>query len=254
MEHNLTGRMTQYPLIIIPDCCDYLDPAFLTELKTYLNQGGKLLIIGPKSAGIFAGELGIQSAETLPEASAFISADRKIGSIRSEMLKVKLTGDTKVLSSFYSGSDFRDTLEMAASSIRSVGKGKIAACYFNAGKAYWEYKTPAIRDFLTETVRELMPPVVEVHGSHLVHVALNQLNGKMIVNLINTAGEHTNPNAIGYDQVPALHHIRVSFRPGTKISKVIQQPEGKELEVYDLDGKPTVSIGEIALHEILEVY
>jgi hypothetical protein len=44
MEHHLTGKMDKYPLIIIPEC-DYLEPAFIEELKKYVSSGGHLLML-----------------------------------------------------------------------------------------------------------------------------------------------------------------------------------------------------------------
>lgn len=254
MEHNLTGRMNQFPLIIIPGC-NYLDPAFLQELRSYVTNGGKLLVIGSETAGLFAADLGIQSAETVPIASAFISADHKIGSVRSELLKVQLDNKADILSRFYTGSDFREVSSIVAASSHSVGKGMIAACYFDAGTAYREYKTPIIRDFLAETVRSLFPdPVVEVQGSHLVHVAVNALDGKLMISLINTAGEHANQAALGYDEIPPLHHITVRITLPEKPAGVTLQPEGKPLQFTWRDGAAVVTLEEVKIHEILEIF
>jgi hypothetical protein len=47
-EHHLTGRMSQYPLIVIPEW-EYLEPKFKTELIAYVVAGGNLLLIGEKA-------------------------------------------------------------------------------------------------------------------------------------------------------------------------------------------------------------
>ncbi len=52
MEHNLSGQMDKYPLIIIPEC-DYLEPSFRSELNNYIENGGNLLIIGAETAQMF---------------------------------------------------------------------------------------------------------------------------------------------------------------------------------------------------------
>jgi hypothetical protein len=251
MEHNLAGKTKQYPLIVIQEC-DYIDPSLLNELRTYMQEGGNLLVIGSETATVFARELGIQSADKLEEKDCFISAAGRIGSVRSSVLSVKLTSDCKTLSNFYSGSDYRDKGKQIASSSRQVGKGKIAAIYFDAGKAYSEYKTFVIRDFIAETIAQLAPPMkVEVSGSHLLHVALNKLNGKTYINLMNVAGESTNQAAIGYDQIPALTDISLTIKG--KPSKIVLQPEGRVLNFTSAEGKSTVVIPKIEIHSILEV-
>lgn len=251
MEHNLAGKTKQYPLIVIPEC-DYLDPALLNELRTYMQEGGSLLVIGSETATVFARELGIQSADKLEEKDCFISAAGRIGSVRSSVLSVKLTSDSKALSNFYEGSDYRNKAKMIASSTRPVEKGTIAAIYFDAGKAYSENKTFVIRDFIAETIAQLaLQMKVEVSGSHLVHVALNKLNGKTYINLMNVAGESTNQAAIGYDQIPALTDIAVTIKG--KPSKIVLQPEGQVLNFTSAEGKSTVILPKLEIHSILEV-
>jgi hypothetical protein len=251
MEHHLSGKTSQYPLIVIPEC-DYIDPSMLIELRNYVQNGGNLLVIGTETAGIFSRELGIQSASTTEEKVTFISAANRLGSVRSPLLEVKLDSDAKIISSFYDSSDYLNKSKIVASSVREVGKGKIAAIYFNAGSSYSQFKTPVIRDFIAETIARLAPEkMVEVSGSHLVHVALNKLNGKTLINLINVAGEHTNQSAIGYDQVPPLTDLSVTIHG--KPSKIILQPEGKELEFTSANGKSTVMISRLDIHSILEI-
>ena len=57
-EHHLTGRLRQYPLIVVSQQ-DSLAPAFRQELLDYARQGGNLLLIGVATTKNFAEELGI---------------------------------------------------------------------------------------------------------------------------------------------------------------------------------------------------
>jgi hypothetical protein len=253
MEHNLSGKMEKYPLIIIPEC-DYLEPPFIEELRKYLAGGGNLLILGTETSTLFAKELGIRSIRKLAEDQAFIAAGNRIGAIRSSIDSIVLDQGITPVSAFYKGSDFRDKGNMVASSSNTVGKGKISAVYFNAGSAYNEYKSPVLRDFINSHIKELFPiGIVEVEGSHLVHVTLNQLNGKMYINLINIAGEHTNQNAIGYDEIPSLKNLEISINTSQRPQKILLQPEGTELKVDFDDGISKVVIPELFIHSILEV-
>ena len=253
MEHHLHGKMNQYPLIIIPEC-DYLESSFLEELKKYAADGGNLLIIGAETAKLFEKELGIKSLVKSDEEQAFIATSDKIGAIRSSIAKVELVPGVTSVSNFYNGSDFRDKGKSISSSVNKFGKGKVAGVYFNAGSAYLEYKTPVLRDFIGNQITELFPdPLVKVSGSHLVHVTANLLNGRMFVNLINVAGEHTNQTAIGYDEIPALKDLIVSIRTPKKPAKIVLQPEGKELEFDFQNGVSNVIVHELSIHSILEI-
>jgi len=253
MEHHLSGKMSQYPMIVIPEC-DFIEPELLKELHEYVQNGGNMLIIGAETAGIFSTELGIESSKTTEEKTQFISAANRLGCISSKIRAVELNSDCKIISTFYTGNDYRDQSKIVASSIRKVGKGKIAAIYFNAGTAYSQYKTPVIRDFIAETIDMLSPEkMVEMSGSHLVHVAVNKLNGKTMINLINVAGEHTNQAAIAYDQVPALTDLTVNIKSATKPSKIVLQPEGKTMQFSWSNGESSVIIPKLEIHSILEI-
>ena len=251
MEHHLKGKTSQYPLIVIPEC-NSIEPVLLDELRTYVQNGGNLLVIGAETASVFANELGIKNQKISEEKVTFISASNRLGSVRSPLFEGELAPDSKVVSNFYDVCDYRNKSKTVASTVRNLGKGKIAAIYFNAGTSYAQFKTPVIRDFIAETIDRLSPEKqVEVSGSHLVHVTLNKLNEKTYINLVNVAGEHTNQAAIGYDQVPALTNLSVSIKGNP--SKIILQPEGKELNITFANGKSTVVVPRLEIHSILEV-
>lgn len=253
MEHHLTGKMDQYPLIIIPEC-DYLEPSFIEELKKYVSSGGHLLIMGTETTKLFKNELGIKSLKTLNETETFFATGNKIGAIRSALDSVEINPGVKVLSTYYNGSDFRSKGNMIASSLNNVGKGIVAGVYFNAGSDYLEYKSPVLRDYISSLINDLFPdPLVRVAGSHLVHVTLNKLNNKMYVNLVNIAGEHTNQKAIGYDEIPSLKDLTISIKTDKKPARLLLQPEGIELMVDFQKGVSTVVVPELKIHSILEV-
>ncbi|NSW95900.1 MAG: hypothetical protein HPY62_14415, partial [Bacteroidales bacterium] len=254
MEHHVPGALKSYKLVVIPEC-ESLEPSTIEEVRSYLASGGKVLTIGSKTAGIFKKELGIKSAETKPERILYISIPGRIGSVRSEVLDVKLEEGARPLSFFYRGSDFRERDETISASVSKSGNGLIAGIYFNAGTSYIEYKTPVIRDFIEGVIKELNPVfMTSVKGSDLVHVAVNRLNGRLYVNLINTAGEHTNQSAIGYDEIPALHNLRISIMADTKPSFVRLQPGGENI-IFDYEkGRVSFSIPVLDLHSIIEIY
>ena len=253
MEHHLRGKMEQYPMIIIPEC-DYLEATFIDELKRYARDGGNLLIMGTETAKLFEKELGIKSMTGIKEDQAFIATSDKIGAIRSSLLSVELQPGTKAVANFYTGSDFRDKGKSIAASVNDFGNGKIAGVYFNAGSNYIDYKSPVLRDFISDLITKLFPDqVVNVSGSHLVHVAVNQLNNKMYVNLVNIAGEHSNPSAVAYDEIPALKDLKVSIKTIKRPARIVLQPEGKDLKFDYQNGVSKVVVSNLPIHSILEI-
>jgi hypothetical protein len=253
MEHHLTGKMDQYPLIIIPEC-DYIEAAFLSELREYVNNGGNLLILGSETVKLFEKELGIKRLGESTEEQAFIAMSDKIGTIRSMIASVDLEPGTKTLSTFYNSCDFRDKGTAIASSLNKVGKGTVAAVYFDAGSVYLQYKSPVLRDYISNHINKLFPgQMVRVTGSHLVHVAVNNLNSKTYVNLINVSGEHTNQSAIGYDEVPSLQNLNIQINTPKQPARVLLQPGGREMKFNYYNGRTEVVLPELHIHSILEI-
>ncbi|MBK7713077.1 MAG: hypothetical protein IPJ37_20660 [Bacteroidales bacterium] len=253
MEHNLSGKMSRYPLIIIPEC-DYLEASFLEELRKYVSDGGNLLIIGVETVRLFEKELGIKLLTKTDESTVFIEASGRIGALRSPKLSFELLPGTKATSMFYESNDFTDKGKNISSSVNKVGNGMIAGVYFNAGSDYLEYKSPVLRDFISDNISALFPDQkVKVTGSHLVHLTLNELNGKIYVNLVNIAGEHTNLKAVGYDEIPSLKNIAVSINTVKTPARILLQPEGRELKFNYLDGVSKVVVPDLPIYSILEV-
>jgi hypothetical protein len=253
MEHHLMGKMEQYPLIVIPEC-DFMEVSFKSELDNYVKNGGNLLIIGTETAKLFEKELGIKSMTKMDETPKFVAAANKLGGIGTSLVSVELNPEAQPIEFFYNSSDFNDKGKIIAASVNNVGKGRVAGIYFNAGSTYLDYKSPVLRDFIATRITELFPdPKVKALGSHMVHVAVNQLNNKMMINLVNVAGEHTNSKATGYDEIPALRDLTVTIRTLKKPERIMLQPEGVKLKIDYQNGISKVVVPELAIYSILEV-
>ncbi|MGE5313843.1 MAG: alpha-L-fucosidase [Acidobacteriota bacterium] len=59
-EHHLKGKMSRYPLIVIPEM-EYLASDMKRELLDYVKKGGKLLVTGARSSGFFRDEVQTES-------------------------------------------------------------------------------------------------------------------------------------------------------------------------------------------------
>jgi hypothetical protein len=173
-EHHLAGRMVEYPLIVVPEL-EYLEPKFKEELVAYVQAGGNLVLIGPKTAALFQADLGE------PE-GADQGHPRRQGDISFRQLG---RGKIGVLSFTLSQDDER------LPNNRARG-------FFNL----------VVRELFPK-------PMVEVKGSSDVDVVVNRLGGRLAVNLVNTAGPHqTEPILDSIPPVGPLDiRIRIPDKP-----------------------------------------
>jgi hypothetical protein len=141
-----------------------------------------------------------------------------------------------------------------AASIAGYGKGKIGGVYFSYGESYLEGTSHVAREFLEGLVRELFPePLVVVKGSHYVDVTVNRKDGKLTVNLVNTAGPHADALIWAFDQIPPVGPLDVTIRHGAKPTRVTLEPAGKELPYAYEDGKVTLAIPRLEIHDVIVV-
>lgn len=252
-EHHLTGCMARWPLIIVPEW-DYLEPSFRGELLAYVKAGGNLLLVGPKAAALFAKELNVE-LEGGPQGSAprYLEHNGWLAGHTTLFQKVKLGAGAKPFGKLHATDEPGSPSEPAAS-ITQLGAGKIAAVYVNLGNRYLNARTTVARDFLNDLVRELFPqPMVEVTGSHNVDVSVCRNHGKLLVNLVNTAGPHEQEKQYTFDDLPPVGPLQVKVRLLKKPKAMRLEPAGQNLKFTWRDGMATLTVPQVDAHEIVVV-
>jgi hypothetical protein len=269
-EHHLAGRMREYPLIIVPEW-EYLEPKFKEELVAYVTDGGSLLLIGPRTAAMFAKELDVTlQGKPKPHGLIHLSCDLKqarsarvdvdfqrietvSGATSGECQLAALGTSAKPFGKLHETSDLASPSQPAASLTR-LGKGHIAATYFMFSRGYSSRATRSdvARKFLNGLVRQLFPrPLVEVTGSKDVDVCVARNHGKLLVNLVNTAGPHeTEPI---FDSIPPVGPLVVTIRQTAAPKSVTLEPGGRPLEFKHDRGATVVTVPQVGIHEIVVV-
>jgi len=252
IEHQLAGRMGEYPLIVIPEW-GWLEPKFKKELEAYVRAGGNLLLIGPKAAAMFKGPLGVRFVGKAEDTRQWLAHAGWMGGLKAMRQRVKLTARAKAFGGLYAANDVKGPHETAAS-IARWGKGRIAATYVDLGAQYLRSRTAVARDFLNALVGELfVDPIVKVAGSHYVDVVVNRIGGKLAINLVNTAGPHEDANVDVYDEVPAVGPLDVTIRTARRPKRVALVPAGRRLKYDYQKGAIHIALPRLELHEIIVV-
>jgi len=102
------------------------------------------------------------------------------------------------------------------------------------------------------TVRALfLNPLFEVSGSPWVAVSISQLNGKRMVHLVNTSGDHKGAGIIR--SIDAVGPLQVSIRCNQKPSKITLQPAGKNCDFTFVDGRAYIKVDVVEIYDILVI-
>jgi len=113
---------------------------------------------------------------------------------------------------------------------------------------------PSVDDKFPDVLRRLLPePIVRVTGSPDVDVSPRILKGALSVHLVNTAGPHANPPGGGIREIPPVGSLTVSIRLPREPASIIQQPEGKRLDVTWAGGRASVILPGLDIYAILVV-
>ncbi len=251
-EHHLTGRMAQYPVLVISQQ-DSLAPAFRQELLDYARQGGNLVVIGVETTKRFASELGIAPTGPATSTTKWVHFNNTTAVLNGLFQPIKITGTAKPFGQM-TRSEYGAPSGNIVATTTDFGQGKLIGIYADLSRDYEKYQSPKQRELVAALVRPLLPnPVATVSGSHLVHLVVNKLGGKLAVNLINTGGHHADPQVYTYDEVPPLQNLTVKIRADQKPKRIVQQPENKPLSFSYANGTATVAVPELAIHAILIV-
>lgn len=249
-EHHLAGRLAQYPLIVIPEW-EYFEPKFRDALVEYVRGGGNLVVIGPQAAALFQAELGV-TAEAPPaeQPRHLFHAEGQVAT-RGLTQAVK-PGDEAQAFGVLRATAEANSAQQPAATIAPLGKGRIAAVWFDFGRGYLAGRSPVARQFLADLVRELFAePIVEVKGSGDVDVVVNRSGGKLAVNLINMSGPHQTAGIL--DSIAPVGPLEVSIRRAEQPAKVSLEPGGKPLEFDYRDGQIRLTLPQLEIHDIVAV-
>lgn len=250
-EHNLSGRMAEYPLIVVPET-DYLEPGFKNELIAYAQAGGNLLLVGPATAALFAPELGVTLEGSPQTETRYLAHAGNLTPTKDRTQSVTV-GKATPIGRLHAANDLNSPAQPAAS-INTLGRGKIAATYFSFSRAYVGNRSEVARGFLHDLTRQLFPgPLVEVTGSPDVDVAVSRLNGRLTINLVNTAGPHADVQSPIHDSIPPVGPLALRIRTPQKPARITLEPGSGSLPFEYRDGTAQLILPRLDIHGIVLV-
>ena len=258
MEHHLTGRMAEYPLIVVPEW-ETLDPTFRDELSAYVKNGGSLLVIGARALALFQTELDVKlEGDTQGQERRYLEHEDWLGVLLTRFQTATLGSRAKAYGLTHAQNEFPpapgDPTGQAAAVVSSYGKGKIAGVLFDMGGFVLRGGNSVCRRFLKSLVDQLFPdPVVRVTGSSCVDVTLARKAGKLCVNLLNTAGPHSDPDVFVFDEVPPVGPLQIRVRAAAKPRAVTLEPGGRKIAWSWQSGAVTATLDRLEIHDILSI-
>jgi hypothetical protein len=208
------------------------------------------LLVGPATAALFASELGAKLEGSSQTETLFLDHAGVLTPTKGRTQLVT-TGKATPFGRLHAANDPNSPSQPAASTT-ALGRGKLAATYFSFSRGYLANRSDAARGFLNEFTRQLFPrPIVEVTGSPDVDVAVNRLNGRLTIHLVNTAGPHADVQSPIHDTIPPVGPLALRIRVQQKPSRITLQPGSESLPFEYRDGEAQLTLPRLDIHRIV---
>ncbi len=251
-EHQLLPRMDEFPLLVIPDA-HRLDPVFQEEAVRYVRNGGRLLLLGEKSARLFEPLLGVRHVGEPRRTPAELATP--IGPFSAGGIWQDIEVTTAEPFAFrYPTRDFRRD-ESVAATIASYGKGKVAAVFGPVALAFYRSHHPALRLFIARLIEAIFPePMVSIEAPPTVDLALRRTaDGRLSLHLLNRSGFPVPDRYNFIDSIPPIGPIQVGLKLEQKPKAVFWYPEGRKLGWKWRKGRLDIKIPSLHIHGILTI-
>lgn len=269
-EKALLDNLASYKMVVIPELYAGLEPKTVEVLLDYAKNGGSLLLIGRNTCQFFAkagvpmevetgyarkGQItqvvdngaAMEAGET--EGQCFFTCDGDTWGALLKPATICAKGETIA----WAALDRRGEKTPLAA-ILPYGSGKIGAIAVDIGTQYLESAQYQERDLAKRLCAGLYTPLARVESAcGLTELVCLEKDGRLMVQLVNANGNHSNPSVMTEDFIPAVTDLTVSIAMETAPKAIILQPEGKELAVSYRDGRAFVEIPKLSIHSVLEV-
>lgn len=251
ITERMKNRINDFPVIVVPEW-EVLEPEMITELKDYVNNGGHLLVVGADATIMFDDILGVKQLHSSEIRKNGLGYNQRFVQLNGKYRSVTCLSGTESIADFYTTTDFRYKAGTAAT-ISKYGKGIAAGIYTDLGNSYRTNTSPVIRDLMIGIMDKIFANrVVKVEGSHRVHVVPGKIGERFLVHLINTSGDHANPNFSMIENIPALENLKVTVTTIKRLKSVFLQPEGKSVNFEFKNGVVHFTIKELKIHTVAE--
>ncbi len=251
-EYQLSEKLTSFPLLIVP-ATDKLSEGAAESICGYVENGGRV-IIDRKSLKFFGEKMKI-SQKSCEERLVYLDSGSALAAAECEFSLLESESATPCAFAF-EANIYRGQRLTAALCSSNDREGRAVALALDLGNVYNNNQSGTLRDFTRGLLSAVgFESIVSVEGesSDYVEVVLSEKNGGLRVNLLNTAGPHSQRNVRSYGQIPPLYGLTVKIRSGRAPRSVTSVPNDPALEWNYSDGIITAELKKLSIHTCIMI-
>ena len=222
-EWALVPRLAEFPVVVAPEQ-HAMSAEMVTALKTYVVEGGKLLVTGAAALDRFGAEfLGVTAGKLVERTTYHVPAADGATPVYSASWRLVETAGARALFSLGTTPLLDEYLiSHPGATLHQQGKGKVL---YVPGALFRDFATnryALTRALIGELTRALAGRLpIEVQGPLCLDVVLRGQGNKTIIHLINRAsGIPNQPNNGAVDEIPSVGPVTISWRGTASPRKV----------------------------------
>ncbi|MBI5093146.1 MAG: hypothetical protein HZB26_11990 [Candidatus Hydrogenedentes bacterium] len=251
-EEALVARMSAYPIVIVPEQ-EGLPANVIDALKTYVQNGGHLLVSGANTAQEYPELAGVKIAEGQHD-KAYVPADGGSVIVPGPWQNVTLAGATELAPLLKQQDPALDQAGTPAATVNRVGKGVVVAIHGPVFRSYVRAHFPRLRCFIGGALAALDAPAAKVDGPWWIEMSARKKDTRLLIQLVNrSAAGYTAPNRHMVESVPDAGPFSVSIPLAASPKRCYVAPDEAGLEWSWKDGTLTARIGGLAIHNVLVI-
>jgi hypothetical protein len=269
-EWALLKQIDRFPLVVAPSQ-DKMSPVAVEALKSYVRNGGKLLVTGPEIYDTLGSDfLGVVSKGIAEQHSYHLPAGGERFPLSSyghqggawtkvpvfpwrQVEPTTAKGIKPVTTTLFD----EDETPYFGATINQIGKGSVAYIPCDIMTYYYNSRYTPVRKFIADVIAALDPEFpVHIQAPVAIEPVLRSKNGKKYIHLINRAsGIPVFENVRGSDEVPPVGPISIQMECSESPKTVRLHFESGSVDWnYDKNaGRLTVRIPSVQIHAALEI-
>ena len=255
-EWALLPRLSEFPAVLVPER-HALSDTMVEALKTYVKDGGRLILTGSEIFERFGAEfLGVTSAKVESEAIFHVPSAAGSAPLYSEAWRL-VTPTTAVPLCFLRVNPLmnRDSLSHPAAVVNRVDRGRVVYIPAAVCRDFTRNRYPLIRAFVGEVVLRTVGPLpISVRAPLCVDVALRRKGRRIVIHLVNRAsGIPNQPNNGAIDDIPEVGPVIISVRMSKRPASVTAAWEGERISWKHQGNTLRITLPKIHIHEAVVV-
>jgi hypothetical protein len=248
-EWALLPRLDEFPLVVVPEQ-DGMSDAMLQALKTYTENGGRLLVSGSPIAERFGEEfLGFATDKVVTDKAYAVPASDGSVELYSSEWRLGRATTAESYGQIGEGCLLEDRLlSHPAAVFNRVGKGMVGYVPANLFRFLRRNPYPMMHQFLGDLVEKLMPtPEIRVTAPACVDTVLRQRGDTAFVHAINMA------NGGPSGEIPPVGPINLCMQLNAQPQQVTLELEEGSIDWEWNDGWFSVSLQQVAIHAVISI-